>query len=387
MSSKDYYSILGVDRNASKDEIQKAYRKAALKYHPDRQQGKSDAEKKEAEEKFKECSEAASVLTDDEKRASYDRFGSAGPQEFGGNGFDPFEYFRQMHGFDDNIFDGFNFGNFGFGNRQDRGRPHGPNDPIDGEDVAIRITTDMAFAVYGGVSDFSVDFDDPCPKCGGTGAKDGQLKACRTCGGTGMETIRHGLMMTSFTCRTCHGRGTEPGEPCPDCQGKGVVHSIRQVKIAIPPGTRSGYRFRIAGEGGKGRNGGTPGDLIVEVNVMESSVFGRNGTSLVTLLPISPITSAIGGTVKVETPWGTEMLEIPPGTMNGTEFKIKGHGIRIGDMHGDLVVKIVISTLVGLSDEQKKTLRDLEKALSDKNVATLEDTNRSKREFRKGNLK
>ena len=384
-NGKDYYSILGVERNASKEEIKKAYRKAAMAYHPDRQVGKSDAEKAEASEKFKECSEAASVLTDDEKRARYDRFGASGPQEFGGNGFDPFEYFRHMHGFDDDFFDGFGFGNFGFGHREDGGRRRDPDAPVDGKDIAIRINVDLAFALYGGTSDFSVDFDDPCPKCGGTGAKDGKIQPCHVCGGTGMETTRRGMMIMSTTCRACLGRGTEPGEKCPDCNGSGTMCSERKVKIAVPPGTDSGWRFRVSGEGGRGRNGGRNGDLIVEVNIIGNSIYEKEGLDLKTILPISPITASLGGNVAVETPWGTEDLKIPKGTRSGTSFRIKGHGVRTKNARGDLVVTTLISYFSNLTAEQERKLEELDKIISNGNVAILEDSNQAKREFRKGN--
>lgn len=388
-SGKDYYSILGVDRNASKDEITKAYRKAALRYHPDRQQGKSDAEKKEAEEKFKECSEAASVLTDDAKRAQYDRFGST-QGAGGGNGFDPFDYFRKFHqgfggmGFGSDMFRGFGFDpGFDFGGMPGYRQKRDPNAPTDGEDIAIGITIDFSLALYGGTSEFEIDVEDPCPKCGGTGAKDGNLKPCHVCGGTGMETVRNGIMVMSTTCRACHGNGTEPGEPCPECKGSGTVSSERKIKVAIVPGTNSGHRLLVSGEGRKGLRGGKPGNLIVEVHVAGNSPYGRDGMDLKTMLPISPITATIGGTVQVETPWGTESVTINRGTRSGTVLKIPGHGVRKGDSRGDLVLTVLISSLTNLTEEQEKILKKLSKSLSDRNVAVLEESNEAKREFRR----
>lgn len=393
MASKDYYSILGVDRNASKDEIKSAYRRAAMKNHPDRQQGKSDAEKKEAEERFKECSEAASVLTDDEKRARYDRFGSDGldQQEFGGNGFDPFDYFRKMHpgfgmgGFDDDVFGGgFGFGSFGFGGRKGgRGRPD-PNGPVDGRDFQVVAHIDLAMSLYGGTSEFSVEVDNSCDECHGTGAKDGALKPCHVCGGTGMQRFQNGFMINIRTCENCHGTGSEPSEKCPKCNGTGK--SVRKIRVIVPKGIESGTPLSISGEGCKGRNGGRDGNLIVVLDVMGSGLYERHGMDLSTVLPVSPITASLGGKVKVVTPWGTETAEVKAGAKNGDRIRIRGHGVRKDGMEGDLVVVLVISSLVNLTDKQREALEKIESTLSEGNVFSLEEMNNAKEKFR-SNLK
>ena len=387
MASKDYYAILGVDRNATKEEISKAYRKAAMKYHPDRQQGKTEAERKEAEEKFKECSEAAEVLTDDQKRASYDRFGSEGPHGAGFEGMrmDPREFFRRFHGFgfdEDDMFGGFGFDPFGGFGRNENSQANDPNSPRDGADRSIGIRIDFAMSLYGGSSTFSVDLDERCEACNGTGAKDGHLKSCHVCGGSGMETERRGMMIMSQTCRCCHGSGTEPGEPCPECGGEGRKIRTREVTVRIPPGMGNGKKLVLRGEGYKGINGGKDGDLYVTVNVSGNSPYGRDGINLKTMLPLSPITATLGGKIKVETPWGTEDLEIPRGTRSGTVLKIQGHGVRTERGSGDLLLTAVVSCLTNLSPEQEKLLRKVEKGISDENVAMLDESNRIKREFR-----
>lgn len=388
-SSKDYYSILGVDRKASKDEITRAYRKAAMRYHPDRQQGKSDAEKKEAEERFKECSEAASVLTDDEKRARYDRFGSDGFNNSGsgGNGFDPFDYFRKMHagfgmgGFDDMFGGGFGFGDFGFGNREaNRGR-RDPDAPVDGRDFQVVVHIDFAMSLYGGTSEISVNVDNSCNECFGTGAKGGEMKPCHVCGGSGMEMARSGIMVSMSTCRNCRGTGSEPSEKCPRCNGTGS--SIRKIRVVVPRGIETGTPLSVSGEGCKGRNGGKNGNLIVVLDVVESNLYKRHGMDLSTVLPISPLTASVGGTVEVETPWGKEAVSIPPGSKNGDRIRIKGHGVRKDDSSGDLIVVFVLSPLVGLSKEQEEKLKTLAESLSDKNVASLVEMNKEKIEFRR----
>lgn len=384
MASKDYYSILGVDRNATKEEISKAYRKAALKYHPDRQQGKSESEKKDAEERFKECSEAASVLTDDEKRANYDRFGTAEPSAgMGGGGFDPFSFFRRFGGFGGGPFSDFGFDPFGFGSGQEDRPRYDPNAPVDGEDIAIKVRVEFHAAIYGGTIELNLDVDDPCPDCSGTGAKEGKVKSCHVCNGTGMETFRHGIMITSTTCRSCHGTGTEPGETCPKCRGTGSIKSERNIRVAVPMGLPPEGRLIVKGEGRKGLNGGKNGDVVITVSISESSPYGRDGLDLRTMVPISPITATLGGKVNVETPWGTEKISIHPGTASGTKFRVNGHGVRSSSGNGDLIVTVLVSPLVGLSSKQENALREIEKTISPSNVKSLPESDSMKRDFRR----
>ena len=364
--AKDYYEILGVAKDATEEEISAAYKKKAMLYHPDRQQGKTDAEKKEAEEKFKECAEAAEVLKDPEKRRRYDQFGTADGQEFGGfggsGGFDPMEFFRRMHpgfGFDGG-FNGFGF-DFGGGERDS---PPDIDSPEDGEDVQVRANISFEESVSGCVKEFDVTLDKECRSCHGAGAKDGaRPRKCKACGGTGRhaEIRRSGIMVQQIVtpCRECGGSGYSY-DKCPTCGGSGTEPEKRHVKVKVPAGFQDGQRLRLRGLGRCGKRGGRHGDLYVVVSVEESKTFIRNGNNVGVKVPISPAIASLGGKIEVPTPYGPKKVKVEPGTASGTKMRIAGGGIKPETgAAGDLVVFLEIEPYVNLTDEQKDLLERL----------------------------
>lgn len=361
---KDYYEILGVKKDASADELKKQYRKLSLQFHPDRQAGKSDAEKKAAEEKFKEISEAYAVLSDPDKRQKYDRFGDAdfqGGFEFGGGGFDPMEFFRKMHG----GMGGFDpFEDFGFGGGPRRGHrgmatpAYDPNAPEDGGSYETGLSVSFKESVFGCKKDLYLDVGEECPECHGSGCAAGTSpKACPDCGGSGQvsRVTRTGMMIHRVVtaCPTCRGTGVS-FEPCKKCGGAKRVSHERKVTVTIPAGAADGTRLRLAGCGQCGVKGGRPGDVYVQLAVESSPIFDRHGNDIYFTAYVPAAVAALGGKVKVPTLYGYRDIKIEPGTQAGAKLKVAGYGVRSAVNSGSMVITVVPEMPFGLSAEQKK---------------------------------
>ncbi|HMN66228.1 MAG: molecular chaperone DnaJ [Burkholderiaceae bacterium] len=355
MAKRDYYEVLGVAKNASDDDLKKAYRKLAMKYHPDR-----NPDNKDAEEKFKEVKEAYEMLTDPAKREAYDRFGHAGvdpnagfPGGAGGQGFGGFaDVFGDI------------FGDIFGGQRAGGGR----SNVYRGADLryAMEITLEQAASGY--TSEIRVPSWDTCGTCSGTGAKPGtKPKVCHTCGGQGAVRVQQGFFSIQQTCPTCHGSGKVIPEPCTSCEGVGRVKKNKTLEVKIPAGIDDGMRIRSAGNGEPGINGGPPGDLYVEIHVKEHPVFQRDGDDLHCEVPIGITTAALGGTVQIPTLAGRAEIDLPEGTQSGKQFRLRGKGIKgiRSSYPGDLYAHVVVETPVRLTDKQKQLLRELEASLKD----------------------
>jgi molecular chaperone DnaJ len=381
---KDYYKILGVEKNASEQDIRKAFLKLSKQYHPDMQAGKTEEEKKEAESKFKEINEANEILSDKEKREYYDNFGSVNQGHgFGPGGIDPREFFRQhyrngfgMHGFDSH----FGFGDFG----ARRNSPPDPNAPKNGRSVEINVKVNLEDVLYGANRDLEIKVNDPCPNCKGTGSKNGELKICPDCNGTGMKTSIRGNMVMSTTCPICQGRGYVSHGDCPHCSG-GTILNTRKLNITIPQGINEGCVLRVKGEGERGLNGGINGDIRIIVTTNEHEIFERHGNDLYMKMYISPISAMIGGDVDVQTPWGLAKLNIPSGTQNEKVFRLKNQGVRYGENSGDLYIVTEIEMIKNCTDEQIELLKQLEKTLTDKNQENQNNQKLVFKEFYKRN--
>ena len=351
MASKDYYELLGLQKGASDDEIKRAFRKLAVKYHPDRNQGNT-----EAEEKFKEINEAYQILSDPEKKARYDQFGSAafdGSGGFGGGGFDGFD----MGGFGD-IFDTF----FGGGGGSSRRR----NGPVRGNDIEYTITLTFEEAVFGVEKEISVTRSENCEHCNGSGAEPGtNVKTCPTCNGAGQVRVQRQTPLGSFvstsTCDKCNGTGKVVETPCSHCRGKGSARKTRKIKVNIPAGVDTGNVMPLRGQGEHGLRGGNPGDLYVKINVTPSKVFARKGNDVYIDAHISMAKAALGTEITVATVDGNVKYTVPAGTQSGTMFRLKGKGItRVNSSgKGDQYVKVVVDIPKTLNEAQKKALRDL----------------------------
>jgi molecular chaperone DnaJ len=363
--AKDYYNILGVSKDASRDEIKKAYKRLAKKFHPDI--NKDD----DATEKFKEINEAAAVLGDEQKRAQYDRFGTA---EFpGGAG--------PGAGFD---FSGFDFGGGDFGDLFESlfgGSPFGGfrqsrrRGPRRGADLRYDLEVDLEDAVKGISKHIIIPRYETCKRCKGTGAaSSASIRNCSECNGTGMSTRTQrtpfGIFQTSSTCRTCHGEGKVITEPCEECRGSGRVEQERKIKVDVPPGVDSGTTLRLGGEGEAGEKGSRSGDLYVVVHVNQHRIFERNGNDLFMQVPISFTCAVLGDSIEVPTITGKAKLKIPAGTQSNTLFKMKGKGVPYlrGSSAGDQYVRVVVHTPESLSTKQKSALRDFAKVMGDKIV-------------------
>lgn len=349
MAKRDLYEILGVNRDASEDELKKAYRKLAMKYHPDR-----NPDNKEAEEKFKEAKEAYEILTDANKRAAYDRYGHAGVDPSmggGGGGGQGFDGFADAFG---DIF-GDIFGGGGGG----RGR----SNVYRGADLRYNLEITLEEAARGAEKTIRIPALEECDSCHGSGAKPGtQPKTCPTCGGAGQVRIQQGFFSIQQTCPKCHGSGRVIPEPCTSCGGAGRVKRQKTLEVKIPAGIDDGMRLRHSGHGEPGVNGGPSGDLYVEIHIKQHPVFQRDGDDLHCEMPISFSTAALGGEIEIPTLDGAANIRIPAETQSAKVFRLRGKGIRNVRSHapGDLMVHVVVETPVKLTDRQKELLREFE---------------------------
>ncbi len=352
--SKSYYEILGVAKDASVEAIKKAYRKQAMKYHPDRNQG--DAK---AEEKFKEAAEAYEVLSDQQKRRIYDTYGKDGLRNSGYSG----------PGSSEDIFSHINdlFGDlFGFGGG--RGARRDPNGPAQGEDLRYDIRISFMEAVHGVSRQVDITKRETCWTCEGSGARPGHKpQTCTTCQGRGQVIRSQGFFQVSTTCPRCHGAGQMITEPCNDCHGEGLINRSKKVSIRIPAGVDTGSRMRLSGEGEGGRRGGPSGDLYVVIHVDEHEHFQRDGQTIYLGLPISMVRAALGCEADVPTIHGTAKLKIPAGTQSGQRFTLHGEGVPSlrGGGKGDMVVEVQVQTPTNLSKEQKELLRQFDTTISE----------------------
>jgi len=353
MSKQDYYELLDVPRDASDRDIKKAYRRLAMKYHPDRNPGDKDAE-----EKFKEISEAYEVLSDAQKKAAYDQFGHAGVNGqgggFGGGGFEG--NFSDIFG---DVF-GDIFGGGGGGRRRSSVQR--------GADLRYNLDLSLEEAVRGCEKTLKVPTLVACEVCDGSGAKPGtSAKVCPTCGGAGQIRMQQGFFSVQQTCPTCRGEGKVIAEPCTACHGHGRVEQTKTLQVKIPAGVDTGDRIRLAGEGEAGTHGGPSGDLYVQVNVREHPIFQRDGKHLYCEVPISFVDAALGGELDVPTLEGRVKLKIPAETQTGKLFRLRGKGINPvrGGAVGDLMVKVIVETPVNLNSRQKELLREFDSAVDE----------------------
>ena len=366
---RDYYEVLGVSKSASADEIKSAYRKLAMKYHPDRNPGDE-----EAKAKFQEASEAYEVLSNDEKRQRYDQFGHQGVN-FGPGGFDfgrDFSHFQDIDLGDilNSVFGG-GMGGGAFGGMFGGGRRQtNPDGPQRGADMSMELEVDFEEALFGSERTLDLTLPEECDQCHGSGAAKGSKRTtCSTCGGRGAVVRGNGFFQVRQTCPKCGGEGSVIEHPCPACHGSGQMRAKRQVTLRIPKGVDTGSRLRLAGKGGGGLRGGEPGDLYVVVRVRDSEIFIRDGLDLAVDVPVSPVAAAVGGDVDVPTPDGVANLKIPSGTPNGKLFRLRGKGMPSlrGMGIGDLVVRIVFEVPQRLTAKQRGLLDDLAKILEPEN--------------------
>ncbi|AGF48511.1 molecular chaperone DnaJ [Candidatus Kinetoplastibacterium oncopeltii TCC290E] len=352
MAKKDFYDVLGVTRDASDQDIKKAYRKLAMKYHPDR-----NPNNKEAEENFKELKEAYEVLEDKEKRAAYDRFGHSWSEQQNMN-----HAYSNSGGFADAFGDIFGdiFGSSGMrGNDGSRNR---------GADLKYKLDITLEQASAGFNTDINIPSWDVCGKCNGKRVKEGSsIKKCRTCNGNGSIRMQQGFFSVQQTCNVCHGSGEEIKDPCSICRGVGRVRCNKTLQVSIPVGIDDGMRIRLSGNGDIGINGGESGDLYVEIHIKPHKIFKRDGDDLHCELTIPFTCAALGGTIQVPTLNGKAEISIPDGTQSGKTFRLKGKGIRnVRSSHyGDLYCHVAVEIPVKLKDEQKNILRQFEQSLRD----------------------
>lgn len=349
----DYYEILGVSKDATKDEIKSAFRKMARKYHPDVNKAP------DAEAKFKELGKAYETLMDDNKRATYDRFGEEGLQNAGYSTQGPF-----AEGFGDlnDVFESF-FGGFGFGGS----RRVDPKAPTRGENLRLDIELEFEEAMFGVEREIKIDHLETCKSCGGTGAKQGsQPVTCPTCGGRGQVQQTTQTILGSFaqitTCPKCHGKGKIVSDPCPDCKGKGSKEVEKTLTIKVPKGVDTGSKMRLSGEGDAGQNGGPAGDLYVIIHVKPSDYFHRDGINVYTQLEVSPAQAVLGDEVEIKTIDGTRKVSIPQGLQSGDRITIKGEGVPVisnPSMRGNHIVVVSVKTPTHISNEERRLYESL----------------------------
>lgn len=350
MAKRDYYEVLNLAQQASEEDIKKAYRRLAMKYHPDR--NPDDAV---AEERFKEAKEAYEVLSDSRKRAAYDQFGHAGVDtSAGAGGFSGAGSFSDIFG---DVF-GDIFSNM-------RG---GPNQAYRGADLRYTLELTLENAVFGTTAKIRIPTRVECDICHGSGAKPGtQTSTCPTCNGAGQVRMQQGFFSIQQTCPRCHGRGSYISDPCTTCRGTGLTEEQKTLSVKVPAGVDTGDRIRLAGEGERGDNGGPPGDLYVQIRVVEHPIFTREENHLYCEVPISFATAALGGELDVPTLNGRVSLKIPAETQTGKLFRIRGKGVKPvrGGPIGDLICKVQIETPVNLTRQQKDLLRQLMESMEE----------------------
>ncbi len=353
MSKRDYYEVLGVSKDAAERDIKKAYKRLAMKYHPDRTQGD-----KSKEEQFKEVKEAYEILNNDQKRAAYDQYGHAAFEQGGhggGGGFGGGQDFGDAFG--DIFGDIFGGGGRGRGGQSRQRR---------GSDLRYNLDLSLEEAVKGKTLEIKVPTFVSCEPCDGSGAKKGtSAKTCATCHGHGQVQMRQGLFAVQQTCPTCSGQGKVISDPCTSCRGKGRVEKNKTLSVKIPPGVDTGDRIRLSGEGEAGEHGAPAGDLYVQANVRDHKIFVRDENHLYCEVPISFTTAALGGDIEVPTLEGKVKLKIPKETQTGKMFRLRGKGVKSVRSHsvGDLMCKVVIETPVSLSGDQADLLRQLEEKM------------------------
>ncbi|MGV8805683.1 MAG: molecular chaperone DnaJ [Polaromonas sp.] len=354
MAKKDYYDTLGVPKNASDDDIKKAYRKLAMKHHPDRNQGDGS---KAAEEKFKEAKEAYEMLSDAQKRAAYDQYGHAGvdPNMRGGPGAEGFGGFAEAFG---DIF-GDVFGG-------QRGGQGGGRQVYRGGDLSYAMEITLEEAATGKEAQIRIPSWDDCGICHGTGAKPGtKVATCTTCHGHGVVQMRQGFFSVQQTCPQCKGSGKLIPSPCVACHGVGKTKTNKTLEVKIPAGIDDGMRIRSTGNGEPGTNGGPPGDLYIEIRLKKHEIFERDGDDLHCSMPISFTTAALGGEIEVPTLSGKAAIDIPEGTQAGKQFRLRGKGLKgvRSSYPGDLYCHITVETPVKLTEHQRKLLKELDESI------------------------
>ncbi|MEI7635298.1 MAG: molecular chaperone DnaJ [bacterium] len=351
MAKRDYYEVLGVERNAPPEEIKKAYRRVAKKLHPDKNAGD-----KSSEERFKEACEAYEVLSDTEKRAAYDRYGHEGVR-FGGGGFS-YQNFTHFNDFED-IFSSLFGGMFG-GGMQGRG---GRMAVERGRDLKVSVTIDLEDAVKGKDAEIALTRLETCEECKGTGARSGSRpKTCPRCRGAGTVRFQQSFFSVNTACDMCRGEGEIIDNPCAACSGRGRTNERGRVKVRVPPGVDSGTMVRITGEGEIGPRNGPRGDLYVEVRVRENGQYERFGDDLLRVIPISFAQAALGDEIGVETFYGPVKISLPAGTQTNRDFRVKGKGmpqLNNPGFKGDLVIRVVVQTPRNLTERERELFREL----------------------------
>lgn len=361
---EDYYELLGVSKQATQDELKKAYRKMAVKYHPDKNPGN-----KEAEENFKKVSEAYEVLKDEQKRAAYDRYGHAAFSGGGGGGasaggpfHDPFDIFSEVFGGGGggSIFEEFFGGGGGRGGRR--------GGAARGSDLRYDLEIGLEEAATGIEKEISFRKPTTCSKCSGSGAEPGSgVTTCPTCGGHGQVTASKGFFSIRQTCPTCNGSGQKIEKACGNCGGEGRVNESTKIKVKVPPGVDTGSKLRSAGNGEAGAHGGPSGDLYIVIHVADHEIFDRQDENLYCEIPIKFTLATLGGVIEVPTLSGRASLKIPPGTQSGTTFRLKSKGMPSlrGGYHGDQMVRVKIEVPKSLTAEQKEKLEEFALACGD----------------------
>lgn len=352
MAKRDYYEILGVAKNASEDDIKKAYRKLAMKYHPDRNQGEGA---KKAEEHFKEAKEAYEMLTEPQKRAAYDQYGHAGVDPNMGmrGGAEAYGGFAEAFG---DIFGDIFGGGAG-------ARRAGGAQVYRGGDLSYAMEITLEEAARGKDTQIRIPSWDECATCSGSGAKPGtSAKTCPSCNGSGQVHLRQGFFSIQQTCPHCHGSGKIIPDPCTTCAGAGRIKTNKTLEVKIPAGINEGMRIRSAGNGEPGSNGGPPGDLYIEIRIRAHDIFERDGDDLHCTVPVGIATAALGGAVEVPTLGGKAEIELPEGTQHGKTFRLRGKGIKglRASYPGDLYCHIAVETPIKLTEHQRKLLKELD---------------------------
>lgn len=358
MSKRDYYEVLGVSRDVNEADLKKAYRRHAMKHHPDRNQNNP-----ESEAKFKEAKEAYDVLSDAQKRAAYDQYGHAGVDPSaaaGAGGFGGGGNFSDIFG---DVFGDI----FGGGGGGGRGRTRAYR----GSDLRYNMELSLEDAVSGTTLKIKIPTLVSCKTCAGTGAKKGtEPVTCTTCGGAGQVRMQQGFFSVQQTCPHCHGQGKIIKDPCSDCHGQGRVEERKTLSVKVPAGVDTGDRIRLSGEGEAGENGGPPGDLYVQVSVKPHAIFERDENNLLCQVPISVATAALGGELEIPTLNGRVKLKIPSETQTGKLFRLRGKGVKPvrGGPVGDLLCRVQVETPVKLTARQKELLQELEESMISDNT-------------------